>query len=91
MQVKQGTRLTVESKEGDWYRVLTPTGSRAYVRRDVVQSSEKKSKTLAKNSLPPRNNKNFVPFGALGDADMTPDEVVQAFERLKAELGTTTR
>jgi uncharacterized protein YraI len=37
MQVAQGTRLTVESRQGDWYRVFTPTGGRAFVRQDMVQ------------------------------------------------------
>ncbi len=36
MQVGLGTRLTVESRQGEWYRVYTPTGTRAYVRKDVV-------------------------------------------------------
>lgn len=36
MEVERGSRLMVEAKEGDWYRVYTPIGTRAYVRRDVV-------------------------------------------------------
>lgn len=38
MQVAQGTRLTVESRQGDWFRVFTPTGGRAFVRVDMVQN-----------------------------------------------------
>lgn len=36
MTVSQGSRLTVEEKRGEWYRVVTPTGSRAFVRADLV-------------------------------------------------------
>ena len=36
MSVSKGTRLTVETREGEWYRVITPTGSRAWVSREVV-------------------------------------------------------
>ena len=37
MQVPLGSRLTVEAQEGEWYRVYTPTGSRAYIRSDLVK------------------------------------------------------
>ena len=36
MQVQRGSKLTVESREGDWYRVYTPTGTRAYIMADAV-------------------------------------------------------
>lgn len=36
MSVSNGTRLVVETREGEWYRVITPTGSRAWVASDVV-------------------------------------------------------
>ncbi len=36
MQLQRGARLTVEQREGDWYRVIAPTGARAYVTADVV-------------------------------------------------------
>ena len=36
MSVSKGTRLTVETREGEWYRVITPTGSRAWVSREVI-------------------------------------------------------
>ena len=36
MQVQKGTRLTVEERVGDWYRVITPTGNRAYILAEVV-------------------------------------------------------
>lgn len=37
MSVSQGTRLTVERRDGEWYRVIAPTGARAWVSSDVVQ------------------------------------------------------
>ncbi|MBN8547983.1 MAG: SH3 domain-containing protein [Deltaproteobacteria bacterium] len=36
MSVTRGTRLVVETKQGDWYRVVSPTGTRAWVSSDVV-------------------------------------------------------
>jgi myosin heavy subunit len=37
MQVQRGTRLTVEARQGDWYQVFTPTGSRAFVSATTVR------------------------------------------------------
>jgi hypothetical protein len=37
MDVQKGTRLIVEAKEGDWYRVSGPTGGRAYVHSDYIK------------------------------------------------------
>lgn len=37
MQVKKGTRLTVEHRQGEWVRVLAPTGGRAWIRSDLVR------------------------------------------------------
>ncbi|RMD88143.1 MAG: hypothetical protein D6808_00195 [Candidatus Dadabacteria bacterium] len=36
MTVKKGTRLAVETRKGEWYRVTTPTGSRAWISSEVV-------------------------------------------------------
>lgn len=36
MTVSHGTRLAVETRQGDWYRVITPTGTRAWVSGDVI-------------------------------------------------------
>ena len=36
MTVSQGTRLAVETRSGEWYRVIAPTGARAWVSSDVV-------------------------------------------------------
>lgn len=37
MHVQKGTRLTVEDREGDWYRIFTPTGSRAFISADMTR------------------------------------------------------
>jgi hypothetical protein len=37
MDVQKGTRLIVEAKESDWYRVSSPTGGRAYVHSDYIK------------------------------------------------------
>jgi hypothetical protein len=36
MTVSVGTRLAVETRMGDWYRVISPTGTRAWVASDIV-------------------------------------------------------
>jgi hypothetical protein len=46
MSVSKGTRLAVEVKEQSadgslWYRVVTPTGGRAWVANEVVTLNEK--------------------------------------------------
>lgn len=37
MQIQRGAGLTVEDRQGDWLRVIAPTGARAYVHRDYVR------------------------------------------------------
>ena len=36
MTVSKGTRLAVETRKGEWYRVIAPTGARAWVSSEVV-------------------------------------------------------
>ena len=36
MTVSKGTRLAVETRKGEWYRVIAPTGARAWVASEVV-------------------------------------------------------
>jgi uncharacterized protein YgiM (DUF1202 family) len=36
MSVTKGTRLAVETKKGQWYRVMAPTGQRAWISGDVI-------------------------------------------------------
>ena len=37
MTVIRGTRLAVEIRKGEWYRVVTPTGARAWVSGEVIE------------------------------------------------------
>ena len=37
MTVAKGTRLAVETRVGEWYRVISPTGARAWVSSEVVR------------------------------------------------------
>lgn len=41
MDVHKGSRLLIETQEGDWYRVITPQGGRAYIESSVVELSGK--------------------------------------------------
>ena len=36
MTVSKGTRLVVEKRIKDWYRIISPNGTRAWVNSDVV-------------------------------------------------------
>jgi len=36
MTVARGTRLAIETRQGEWYRVISPTGARAWVSSDVI-------------------------------------------------------
>jgi len=36
MTVLRGTRLAIETRKGSWYRVISPTGVRAWISSDVV-------------------------------------------------------
>ena len=36
MRVSKGTRLAVETKKGDWYRVIAPNGQRTWINKDVI-------------------------------------------------------
>jgi hypothetical protein len=36
MSVSKGTRLVIETRQGGWYRVITPTGTRAWVASEVL-------------------------------------------------------
>jgi hypothetical protein len=36
MEIQQGSKLIVEAREGDWYRVIAPKGQRAYLRTDLA-------------------------------------------------------
>lgn len=40
MALNRGTRLVVESRNGEWLRVLTPSGVRAWVTADAVSSGQ---------------------------------------------------
>ena len=40
MTVSRGTRLVVEKRVGEWYRVITPAGTRAWVASEVIAFGE---------------------------------------------------
>ena len=41
MSVGKGTRLAVEHRVGEWYRVIAPTGARAWVSTEVIAFGKK--------------------------------------------------
>ena len=36
MEVSKGNTFVIEKREGEWYRVVTPVGTRAYLRADTI-------------------------------------------------------
>ena len=36
MSVAQGARLVIETRQGEWYRVISPQGSRAWIHSSVI-------------------------------------------------------
>ena len=88
MQVKKGTRLMVEAKDGEWYRVLTPTGSRAYVKDDVVTRGTRSARAPKKPAS--RVVKGPELFSAPEKGAERIDEELEAFETLKRLLNDTT-
>jgi len=41
MTVAKGTRLAVETRRGSWYRIIAPTGVRAWISSDIVAFGKK--------------------------------------------------
>ncbi len=39
MTISQGTRLVVETRQGDWYRVIAPNGQRTWINKEVLTRS----------------------------------------------------
>lgn len=80
MQVDRGTRLTVETREGDWFRVITPTGSRAYIRKDVISIVEGgKPQPVERNAMTPE----LTPPKAANGAEETDPSAMVSFGEVK--------
>jgi uncharacterized protein YdcH (DUF465 family) len=86
MDVQKGTKLTVEAKENDWYRVLTSTGSRAFIHsnysRIVSGSAESVNKAKARAQLDVEPHKPPLPAKPVRRAGGTiePEESADAIE-----------
>ncbi|MCB0358086.1 MAG: SH3 domain-containing protein [Bdellovibrionales bacterium] len=83
MQVKRGARLTIESKRGDWYRVLTPTGSRAYVHADVISISRQGGTNAPAAARPMAGS----PAQPIAHSEDSSDIEARAFDLIKREIG----
>lgn len=90
LQIRKGSRLTVEHRQGDWYRVMTPEGKRAYIRTDVVRpvNAPPAAAAGARGKL-----KDLEPFGTVaprGDEDASAgqgaDEETQALDYLRSAI-----
>lgn len=43
LTISRGSRLVVESRQGDWYRVIAPTGERAWISGTIIHFGENAS------------------------------------------------
>lgn len=79
MQVPEGTRLVVEDKQGEWYLVLTSTGTRAYVHQDIArvvgQSTGSTASRILENGTPAKQPSNVF--------ESDSDDVDRAMQQLK--------
>ncbi len=102
MQINQGIKLTVEDRQGDWYRVFTPTAGRAYIHRDFVKViddgtvrpatpavSTARSARAPQKAVRTANEGQMVSFGAVKIGGRTPeakDPESRAVQRLRSAL-----
>lgn len=72
-QIPMGVELLAEARAGEWYRVISPTGRRAFVSSKVVEPSTGKGKANTQKNLSPFTKRKprkaapkappgFVPF-----------------------------
>ena len=103
MQVAKKTRLTVEARQGDWYRVYTPTGARAYIRSDIVQELEEGAEAsalsaaeqvsqaraqLSRKAESETDETALVPFGTVNISSKKPSKMEsRALDMLKSGIG----
>ena len=67
MDIAKGARLTVEAREGEWLRVNSPTGGRAYVLKKFVRTIDSGSRAdqsvqLARANQKEKLKEDFVPL-----------------------------
>lgn len=102
MQINQGIKLTVEDRQGDWFRVFTPTAGRAYIHGDFVKVIDNGSVTPSTPAVTPvqtarrpakavrsTNDGQMVSFGAVKIGGRTPqprDPESRAVNRLRSAL-----
>jgi len=94
--VGKGTRLTVEERIGDWYRVIAPNSTRAYVRADMVRiftggesinpplsrrPAVNQARAPKKRAIQAVPTENMEPFG---DVSASSDKIDRAFKKLQS-------
>lgn len=86
MQVSEGSKLTMETKEGEWYRVYTPTGSRAYIHQAEVSFGGLDTGSIVSPAKAPLRREELEPFGKVKVAGAIDTEDL-AIRKLKASIG----
>src|SRR5262249_27655693 len=56
MAVAKNTRLAVETRQGAWYRVIAPTGARAWVAADAIGFGPRASIAAIRSDTPAENS-----------------------------------
>jgi hypothetical protein len=73
MTVGQGTRLAIETQKGEWFRVIAPSGARAWVSADVLDIGRNKN---TNNPISSTNNES-------DNGGFPTDAEVEAFKALQ--------
>ena len=60
MQLPKGATLVVEARQGDWYRVISPKGTRAFIKSEVVKSEVARGKRTSQLVAKPRAKKRVA-------------------------------
>ncbi len=98
MPVGRGTRLTVEERTGEWYRVIAPNSMRAFIRADMVRifspGGEAPREQVAQQRRAPKktarkvmaDDPNMEAFGNVSANAPRSDRETRALERLRSGM-----
>ena len=85
MNIAKGARLTVEAREGEWYRVNSPTGGRAYVLAKYVRNLDGNLSKPSKSKRPQLANADFESFDPEVKKPTIPEKPIKRVASNKAK------
>ena len=84
-QVPRGTKLTVETKQGHWLRVIGPTGGRVFIHEALVQPLQREGMSAASSSS--RARARLSRTRVEGQVQSGSEDERAAFELMRGKLG----